>query len=146
MSRPNWLEAAENYRRASPAAKKEEDDGLVDRIAAQLQQFVDGSEGRAAKALLEASGRFVRIAENHDGGQHGTVHILNDKGLHQSVEAMGMWTAYARPGSLDPPKLSPATAREVVEAVRREGKSLPDLVDRIRRELDIIASQAPSTR
>lgn len=143
MSRLSWLEAAEKYNRHSPAAKKQEEDALVHQIASELQLFLDSHEGQAAKALLKASGRHIILAEERDG-PCGTVYFLDGEGLKKSHEAMGMWVAYTKSENVPAPQVLHLDAREVVEAARRDKRPLDGLIACIHRDLDSIASEAPS--
>ncbi|KKU33981.1 MAG: hypothetical protein UX57_C0009G0033 [Candidatus Uhrbacteria bacterium GW2011_GWE2_46_68] len=146
MPKLSWLEAAEKYNRHSPAAKKQEEDALVHQIARELQQFLDSPEGQAALELLKASGRHIILAEERDGA-HGTVYFLDGEGLRKSHEAMGMWTAYANPqeGHVRSPRVLPLEAREAVEVVKHDRQPLVELIACIRRDLDNIAAEAPSS-
>ena len=143
MSKPDWREAARRCRCNSPAAKKQKEDELVNKTAAELQLFLNSLEGQLAVELLKASGRHIILAEERDGPR-GTVYFLDGEGMRKSHEAMGLWVAHANPTNIPAPQVLPLEAREAVEAVMRDQQPLDGLIARICRDLDSIASEAPS--
>lgn len=162
----NWSKAAKKYRAAEAAKQITEQDQTaavihdrivndevqrrqtadqladIDRGAAELEQFIR-IEGQALKELLSASKRHINFGEEREGGGYGVVYFIDGNGLQQSVEAMGMWTAYSK--DVPKPVLTPISAHEAVTAaVYHGGKKATEVVNWLRGELDKIASSAPA--
>lgn len=114
------------------------------KLSSMLTIFWTSEEGSAARKLLGASGTFVRIAEENEGGGYGVVYIIDEFGLRQSVEAMGTWTAYTQDKEALKSKLSPASVERVAELAVRQGSTADAVMQRIYDELDAIAECATS--
>lgn len=143
----NWHEAAERYRKAQHETQSVEVRKEIEQAARMLDLFLESDEGKAALELLSASRRHIRFGERPESGMT-TVYFLNGDGLRKSVEAAGMWTAYAK--DVPPPRLSPLTALEAISVAANpecgaDGGRKPDrIIPWLRIELDAIAMKAPA--
>lgn len=127
-----------NDKKNSSVMQREIEDAI-----AGLEEFLK-DRGESAKRLLAASGRHIIIIEENDGGGYGTVYFFGKDGFQKSVEAMGMWMIYAGKDNVGPPEISPVSALDVVRVfVCLDGRSPKEIIKKIQRELDAIASSAP---
>lgn len=138
----NWFDAARKYQQAKHAQSQLPAE--IDKATRDLEQFIASNEGSAAKTLLKASGKHIIFGETEASGGFGAVYFMNGDGLQRSVEAMGMWTAYAK--EVPKPNLSPITARQAVEAAVYYNKEKPsEVLEWLREKLNEIADSAPQT-
>lgn len=150
MSR-TWAEAAELYRRAKEVKRyttlNREQEELsirvkIDSDVYELELFMGSEDGRSACELLSASGRHINFGEERDGGGYGVVYFIDGKGLQQSVEAMGMWTAFS--SDVKKPEISIISARQaIMAAVEHGGIDTGKVMEWLRSQLDQIANAAP---
>lgn len=160
-----WIRAAQSFQRAKEseqganalservrmssahvdASARQERQARAQRSASQLERFLDSDEGRDALDLLKTSGRHIIFGEERDGGGSGVVYFLNGEGLQQSIEAMGMWTAYSKPEDIRKPELSPIDPLQAVSAFADlRGKDPDELMAWLESELNKIADAAPA--
>ena len=142
-----WRDAAAAYARQKQVEQPTQDEPvpprpLVDpiqkRAAVQaLQRFLTSAQGAAATELLRASGQHIVIAQENEGGGYATVYFLDGDGLHRSVEAAGMWVAYA--SRVPAPNITPATCEEVVSEAVFQGTRPEEILPQLIQELNAIA-------
>ena|GEM_PF-2306025 len=147
----DWSTAAEGFRQQRQSEQayqygSPEYEAAVTADTELFENFLNGSQGQAARSLLKASGRHIVLIDHEDGGPHGTVYILDGDGLKCSVEAVGMWVAFAQPSAIKPPTLNTVTPREVIEAGRLRRISANDLVQLIISKANKIADNVPSPK
>ncbi len=156
MSEERWLDAAAKYQAKQPVATPHAvvpavveavtQGNSAQEITTALANFLDSAEGRAASALLIASRRHVVLAESNEGGGTGYVIFYDGKdGIKESIEAMGIWVAYAQKDDVPKPKVTllavSKAAQEIVSA--SQGRATAERVmENLRRDLDRIATQA----
>ena len=158
MSHENWLEAARKYGAKRQAQQPEPQQPTpatavavarvtgttVAEISNALSGFLRSAEGIAATTLLRASEQFVRLAEANEGGGSGFVIFLDGNGLQESIEAMGMWVAYAKKEDVPKPQLKPISTEEAAQGIvsASEGRATAEQVlSNLRADLDRIAAQ-----
>jgi hypothetical protein len=152
----NWTRATQQYLRAKikvsdaivrPKDEVTETDPLAEYEAAdELGLFLSVADGRAGKELLVASGQYILLGENYDGGGVGEVFFLDGTGLRKSTEPMGLGAAYhtLQGGKTRKPSIVGCSCLEAVKAAVQFGKKKPvEIVPFIRKELDRIARNAP---
>lgn len=127
-----------NYKKSSSVMQREIED-----VITGLEEFLK-DKGESAKRLLAASGNHIIIVEENEGGAYGKVYFFGKDGFQESVEAMGTWTAYASKDEVMPPRISSISVLDVVKAFSwLDGRSPKEIMKKIQRELDAIASSAP---
>jgi len=136
-------QASRNRQNNAAAEEQKSRDYQADIIAGtkELDDFLASKAWEAGQKLLLACGQHINIAEEREGGGYGVVYFLdgNCQGTQQSVEAMGMWTAYSR--DVKKPRISPASSREAVALAVRQGAKPNEIVPTICKKLDRIAKQ-----
>ena len=153
-----WLDAAQRYERAKKVVEEQKlvetpqemmstEDGRlrlqseIAKVARELDQFVKSEEGRAAMALLKASGRWVNFGEERESG-YAEVFFIDGNGLFRSVEASGESWIYSREKA-PAPKITASTAQAMIEAAAYHEKRKPaEVLNWLRGELDKIANTA----
>jgi len=140
MAYVDWVAATERLRRSrrKPRYREEITEELLVKSTNNLNRFLLSPEGLIALKLLELSRKQIVLAKSPNS-RRITFYLLTGCGLRRNHEGRST-RALLIPETTSPP----VTAREVVEAVVTEGAYPPSLiVDHVRRELDIIASQVP---
>jgi hypothetical protein len=135
----DWKKAAEQYKKkpSEEAHKK-----AVTDAAQELFDFLHSEDGKSAKELLKASGRFIRFGEENPEGGRTTVFLINGDGLVKSQEHVGDHVAYSQ--NIPQPTLTGISAHQAVEAAFNYGRMAPNaLLGWLRSQLDAIAEQAP---
>lgn len=162
MNQKRWTDAAERFREKRATQKAQEEQRVVaktqadqqvkerqERYAADVKKAADELFGFIsspqlwipAKNLLAASERHIVIAEENEGGGSGVVYFIDGNGLQKSVEAMGMWMAYAQKDDIPKPNISSVDVGEVARLAIRQGVEPHQIVERIRQQLDRLAEE-----
>lgn len=130
---------AANSKKLEQRREQQDYQAHVAAAISELNDFLAGEDWLAARQLLIASNRHIVIAEENEGGGSGIVHFLDGNGLRQSIEAMGIWIAYAKKDSIPKPQISPANVEEVVRLAIRQGAHPHQILENIKGALDSIA-------
>lgn len=110
--------------------------------AQTLRQFVDSPDGRAARELLAASGRWILLAESEAAMSRSTSVVFDGEGLKKSHQVVGMAAAYTKeiPTAV---LIDSSEALELIDSFADPRSTPRDIVAYIKSELDKIAAQAP---
>lgn len=137
MGSREWRAAAASYKAADQQEVKHDPKDVAEAIN-ELERFMCGSEGAAAKELLAVTKRHVVLGEFPASPGHAVVCLLNGDGLQKSVEGAGLAGVY----SSKQQELSRLTSQQALQAfIHPEmGNRKPtDLMPYLMGELDRIA-------
>jgi hypothetical protein len=112
----SWKQAAEKYIAVRDASKKSNKELQVERAVREIKTFLIGDEWAAAKKLLEASNQTIRISSEHGQSEY-------DLGADGFKYRYGIAVGVS------------------VEQVARDAKRPLQIMETIRKELDLIASK-----